>query len=177
MPRILSHPASLAFPPHLSHLPAHPSIPLSLQLLVEVVQQLQRMFTPDVKVIKRAIDSLIDVRAAAFCCVCDLWGGSVLLVLVLAEQRCPQRSYPAGSQLPDSSSPPGNSTHPGSLFQPRCSATTWSAMLPTHSCISTWPERSCCATACATACGCAPVLAKACSCASALGMRPAAERH
>jgi cullin 1 len=27
---------------------------------VEVVQQLQRMFTPDVKVIKRAIDSLID---------------------------------------------------------------------------------------------------------------------
>ncbi|KAL4451507.1 hypothetical protein ABPG75_007169 [Micractinium tetrahymenae] len=30
------------------------------QLLVEVVQQLQRMFTPDVKVIKRAIDSLID---------------------------------------------------------------------------------------------------------------------
>ena len=35
------------------------------QLLVEVVQQLQRMFTPDVKVIKRAIDSLIDVRAPA----------------------------------------------------------------------------------------------------------------
>lgn len=46
---------------HTYALPANTRLPPPLQLLVEVVQQLQRMFTPDVKVIKRAIDSLIDV--------------------------------------------------------------------------------------------------------------------
>lgn len=59
----------------LSHLPARASIRLPPQLLVEVVQQLQRMFTPDVKVIKRAIDSLIDVRVAAFD---DAWLGTAV---------------------------------------------------------------------------------------------------
>ena len=57
------------------------------------------MFTPDVKVIKRAIDSLIDVRAAAFCfCACDLWGGSGLPVLVLVEQVYTQQQGAAGQQ-------------------------------------------------------------------------------
>lgn len=69
------------FPP----LPTHPCLtapPIPSQLLVEVVQQLQRMFTPDVKVIKRAIDSLIDVSLPSatvprFCCGCPGGRGSL----------------------------------------------------------------------------------------------------
>lgn len=56
----ITHRRHLHSPPSLPSLP--PPAP-HLQLLVEVVQQLQRMFTPDVKVIKRAIDGLIDVSA------------------------------------------------------------------------------------------------------------------
>lgn len=43
-----------------THPPAHPP----LQLVIEVVQQLQRMFLPDVKIIKKSIENLIDVSRA-----------------------------------------------------------------------------------------------------------------
>ena len=51
-PRVLTPPCSLSCPP------CPPSAP---QLILEVVQQLQRMFQPDVKIIKRSIENLIEV--------------------------------------------------------------------------------------------------------------------
>lgn len=68
-----------------THPPAHPPV----QLVIEVVQQLQRMFLPDVKIIKKSIENLIDVSRAGqngpLCCACQTvatcgsWSGCQLL--------------------------------------------------------------------------------------------------
>lgn len=62
--------------------------PLPLQLILEVVQQLQRMFQPDVKIIKRCIENLIDVSAAAAGCRNVLWRPTYLNQHVLSNPHC-----------------------------------------------------------------------------------------